>query len=413
MNLFRNLRTLIKNLSGKKRADRLDGPPSTEYGFAPHAAAYLASNGQSSHDTLPEGHERWSNITNVTNLATLPAAPHPVQGCNFDPAGREQQSSLNELFLSDFNPNAACGSQAASDPYSFPDMREALPEIGEPAASPVPRLEANAGVSSHGDGTYGSRNMEQGRLGIKGQVLGRWECEHVLGVSVVHPGVDRRSPEGSRLEAAMPAYYEGMHLHQEHAGSGYGNRILDPNVHGGWKTSNDFRKDQRQTLRDPVAAREGTSASNGYQLTKLGYAHILRAEEKGLSKPHSVPDYLAESGRNQPRLPCAYYVKSQEAIATDSYNNMVMRDPPISHRLNGKDESVSLGPQGRAEALLAREAVVSGQWPDHQRVASISHAVLPPPAYSEKVDIWKAMDAEAKRSPPAYDVRDRGQPNGR
>nr|WP_191969740.1 hypothetical protein [Neorhizobium galegae] len=211
-------------------------------------------------------------------------------------------------------------------------------------------------------GTYGNRYNERSRFSRRSNYDGRdFEAEHIYGYRVVH-NVERSSPAGRVLEAAMPAYLERTALHQQHAGSGYGRNSLTAR---GWPSDTAYRVDQKATLFDPIAESEGSSISNGYQLNQLGYGHQL-AE-------------LYEQGR------ITTTISAEIEIATDSFFHTVICDPALRVVSDqGQIRNFQLGPRGQAEAFLARETIVTRKWPTQGREREIFGYFLR--AYFEQAD---------------------------
>jgi hypothetical protein len=197
-------------------------------------------------------------------------------------------------------------------------------------------------------GTYAYREQEKKRVGIQ-TGSGTHESEHVYGYHAVHPDVGRKTQDGKALEGSMPAYHEVRPLHRAHAGTGSGGLNSEESA---WSHSDDYRRDQAATLADPVARRQGTSVSNGYQLNQLGYAHQLASGGHQYSGPAS--NYGGPGGA--------------EAMnkANESYATMVQHDPAIAHNFGGA-RSDQLGSKGQAEVVLAREIALSGNWPSRGR----------------------------------------------
>ncbi|MBO9101846.1 MULTISPECIES: virA/G regulated protein [unclassified Rhizobium] len=199
-------------------------------------------------------------------------------------------------------------------------------------------------------GTYGSRRNERVRLATE---TGQFESEHIFGFKVVHE-VLRRTKEGRRLERPMPAYLECKELHRQHVGTGRGRSGL---VGRGWTDDSSYRSDQRATLSDPVASAEGATASNGYQLNQLGYAHQL------------AKDGLQNVSFDSVTMPIR--------VATTSYNYTVSRDPVLSPTSKEQEPPVlHLGPRGQTEAVLARETALTGQWPTRDREREVYREFL-------------------------------------
>ncbi|NTF72639.1 virA/G regulated protein [Rhizobium rhizogenes] len=207
-------------------------------------------------------------------------------------------------------------------------------------------------VRSRGDniGTYGSRKNERARLATE---TGKYESEHIFGFKVVHDTL-RATKEGRRLERPMPAYLECKELHRQHVGTGRGRTRL---VGRGWPDDASYRSDQKGTLSDPVASAEGVTASNGYQLNQLGYAHQLAND--GLQS--ESPDGLT--------MPIQ--------VATTSYNYTVSRDPVLSPPSKEQaPQLLHLGPRGQTEAVLARETALTGKWPTLERERQVYQQFL-------------------------------------
>jgi hypothetical protein len=198
------------------------------------------------------------------------------------------------------------------------------------------------------NGTYGDREKEKKRIGIE-TGSNTHQSEHIVGFAVAHPELSRK--DSKSIENAMPAYHETADAHRNHPGTG--NSLDFPKAvqtadaekrnekrreETGWSSSEDFRTHVRATLADPVAAKEGTTASNAYQLNQLGYATL---------KAHGLIGAPSAEARTQ---------------ANDSYDNMVTKDPPLEHTLRaGTPASDRLGPYGQAEAYLARRMQETGR----------------------------------------------------
>ncbi|MGV1832230.1 virA/G regulated protein [Agrobacterium vitis] len=211
-------------------------------------------------------------------------------------------------------------------------------------------------------GTYASRKNERARLATE---TGKYESEHIFGFKVVHDTL-RATKEGRRLERPMPAYLEYKELHRQHVGTGRGRTGL---VGRGWPDDASYRADQRATLSDPVASAEGATASNGYQLNQLGYAHQLATH--GLQS--ETPDGVT--------MPIQ--------VATISYNYTVSRDPVLSPP--SKEQApplLHLGPRGQTEAVLARETALTGKWPTLERESQVYQRFL------ALYDVKKDLDAK-------------------
>ncbi|MGI8398237.1 virA/G regulated protein (plasmid) [Agrobacterium deltaense] len=199
-------------------------------------------------------------------------------------------------------------------------------------------------------GTYGSRKNERARLATE---TGKYESEHIFGFKVVHDTL-RSTKEGRRLERPMPAYLECKELHRQHVGTGRGRTGL---VGRGWPDDASYRSDQRATLSDPVASTEGATASNGYQLNQLGYAHQLANDGLQSETPDGVIMPLQ--------------------VATTSYNYTVSRDPVLSSPSKEQaSELLHLGPRGQTEAVLARETALTGRWPTREREQQVYREFL-------------------------------------
>ncbi|MDA5247535.1 virA/G regulated protein [Agrobacterium tumefaciens] len=199
-------------------------------------------------------------------------------------------------------------------------------------------------------GTYGSRKNERARLATE---TGKYESEHIFGFKVVHDTL-RSTKEGRRLERPMPAYLECKELHRQHVGTGRGRTRL---VGRGWPDDASYRSDQRATLSDPVASTEGATASNGYQLNQLGYAHQLANDGLQSETPDGVIMPLQ--------------------VATTSYNYTVSRDPVLSPPSKEQaPELLHLGPRGQTEAVLARETALTGRWPTREREQQVYREFL-------------------------------------
>jgi hypothetical protein len=205
------------------------------------------------------------------------------------------------------------------------------------------------------EGTYAGRENEKKRLGIV-TGSGTHESEHIVGFDVAHPDEIRK--KSREAEGGMPAYYEVRKYHRGHAGTGSSGREEPTDREKarkwaderderakktGWPSSADYRRDQRTTLTDPVARKEGTSLSNAYQLNQLGYAH--QWESAGVRPSGDEADK-----------------------ANDSYNYMVRIDPGLEHSLTGTPVTDYLGPHGQAEAYLARKTVLSGKRPTQNEI---------------------------------------------
>ncbi|MGV2167789.1 virA/G regulated protein [Agrobacterium tumefaciens] len=223
-----------------------------------------------------------------------------------------------------------------------------LNEFGSEAPRPSP--EKTVRLRSDNIGTYGSRKNERARLATE---TGAYESEHIFGFKAVHDTA-RATKEGRRLERPMPAYLEDKGLHRQHIGTGRGRTKL---VGRGWPDDTSYRSDQRATLSDPVARSEGATASNGYQLNQLGYAHQLASD--GLQS--ESPDGVA--------LPIQ--------VATTSYNYTVSRDPVlVPPDKNEAPQLLHLGPRGQTEAVLARETALTGKWPTLEREQQVYREFL-------------------------------------
>ncbi|NTF91477.1 virA/G regulated protein [Agrobacterium rhizogenes] len=233
-------------------------------------------------------------------------------------------------------------------------------QVAEPSPS-----EQTTRPRSDNIGTYASRKNERARLATE---TGKYESEHIFGFKVVHDTL-RATKEGRRLERPMPAYLECKELHRQHVGTGRGRTGL---VGRGWPDDASYRSDQRATLSDPVASAEGVTASNGYQLNQLGYAHQLAND--GLQS--ESPDGLT--------MPIQ--------VATTSYNYTVSRDPVLSPPSKEQaPQLVHLGPRGQTEAVLARETALTGRWPTLERERQVYREFL------ALYDVKKDLDAKQLR----------------
>ncbi|MBO9126483.1 MULTISPECIES: virA/G regulated protein [Rhizobium] len=211
-------------------------------------------------------------------------------------------------------------------------------------------------------GTYGSRKNERARLATE---TGKYESEHIFGFKVVHNTL-RATKEGRRLERPMPAYLECKELHRQHVGTGRRRTGL---IGRGWPDDASYRSDQRATLSDPVASAEGATASNGYQLNQLGYAHQL------------ANDGLQSESPNGVTMPIQ--------VATTSYNYTVSRDPVLSPPSKEQaPQLLHLGPRGQTEAVLARETALTGRWPTLEREQQVYREFL------ALYDVKKNLDAK-------------------
>lgn len=190
-------------------------------------------------------------------------------------------------------------------------------------------------------GTHGYKTYEQQRLGTSGQTH---QSEHPLGFSSAHPGMDRKTNHPT--EQSMPAYQEVKDLHRGHAGTGTGTKPGET----GFASAKEYRQHQNNAINDPTARHEGTALSNSYQLNQLGYAHQMAQNET---------QYTGKAPSEDIRK------------SNDSYANMINHNQPQTHVVNGSQVSDRLDPHGQAEALLAREAAHSGQWPTSGRIDEV------------------------------------------
>ncbi|SDO11000.1 hypothetical protein [Ensifer sp. YR511] len=234
------------------------------------------------------------------------------------------------------------GDAGPADGISNAPTREAvvyaLPEMVNRASSSLP-----AEIKSGALGTYGNRENERNRLGIG--PAGDFEAEHILPYNALHRNVSRKSRGAKALEKKMPAYLEVKKHHRKHPATG--NTGKD-RVEAGWPTGDSCRTDMGAMLSDPVARAEGTSASNIYQISALGYAAVL-AEMRLQSDT---------------ALGATYQIR----VATVSYNHTVKSNPALELPGGSRGrETLRLDPNGQAEAVLAREAATTGRWPSRER----------------------------------------------
>ncbi|MCZ7448300.1 virA/G regulated protein [Rhizobium rhizogenes] len=230
---------------------------------------------------------------------------------------------------------------------------------GSGLAPPPPPSEKAVRSRNDNIGTYGSRRNERARLATE---TGKYESEHIFGFKVVHDTL-RATKEGRRLERPMPAYLECKELHRQHVGTGRGRTGL---VGRGWPDDASYRSDQRATLTDPVASAEGATASNGYQLNQLGYAHQLAKAGLQSESPDGVTPPIH--------------------VATTSYNYTVSRDPILSPPSKEQEpQLLQLGPRGQTEAVLARETALTGRWPTIERESQVYREFLA--LYNAKKDL--------------------------
>lgn len=236
------------------------------------------------------------------------------------------------------------------------------------------------GPTAGGAGTYGNRKFEKQRLAEK---FGRGfpghdtiEAEHIVPFAV-HRLPRGGSTQAKKIENSQPAYYEA--LHRYHPGT-ENKRKPFPQA---WATPESYFIDQERVLGDGVAKQFGTTASNAFQLNQLGYAHVIA----GKNATNTMSKTLQQS------LP----------ISTDSYQSVVDRDPAVE--FNGRQ--FHLGPIGQAEAYLAREAGVTGQWPTAEDITKALTRYSVDPKEHEKSELQK------EGNPSAYDDRPRTRSRSR
>ncbi|BCH68220.1 virA/G regulated protein (plasmid) [Agrobacterium vitis] len=293
--------------------------------------------------------------TNVQNLACTQLEARRV--LNFGPSGSDtdqtgsiaKSSPLDDVTkVKRLGSRSRRGARAAANDEIF--HTKGSPSHGTGLTPQSTQPEKAASTRSDNIGTYGSRKNERARLATE---TGKYESEHIFGFKVVHHTL-RSTKEGRRLERPMPAYLECKELHRQHVGTGRGRTGL---VGRGWPDDASYRSDQRATLSDPVASTESVTASNGYQLNQLGYAHQLANDGLQCETPDGVIMPLQ--------------------VATTSYNYTVSRDPVLSSPCKDQtSELLHLGPRGQTEAVLARETALTGKWPTREREQKVYREFL-------------------------------------
>ncbi len=222
------------------------------------------------------------------------------------------------------------------------------------------------------DGTYGKRDKDAAHVGATpGTKPGTYQSEHIVPAKVgLQPGDKRGKGDGGQRENSMPAYYEDFQNHRDHAGTGRSSiSSEDRRDRTGWPSSERYRQDMTTTLNDPAAQKTGTNLSNAYQLNQLGYA-----QQAGYAQRQNP-------GQARP---------SPDPVVTDSFGNMVQKNPPLTHpapgggtftdRSDAKDPAVRdkpsgtappvtqrLDPEGQALTQLSYETRTTGQWPTRER----------------------------------------------
>ncbi len=256
------------------------------------------------------------------------------QGNGTENAKQFDRAMSNQAGASPNGGSAGAGTRApkrTADDAGLPDRTDTAFKL------PLQRPDPNS------KGTYGDREHEKTRLGIP-TGSGTHQSEHTVPFGALHSNRPQKSTE----ESAMPAYHEATPLHRAHAGTGPSSKDSEARLDKtGWPSSKAYRNDQRTALQDPVARQEGTSLSNATQLNQLGY---------GQQRAHE-----ARQNPGQPLSP-------PNQKASNSYDNTIAHDPGLKHDVPGLGTVTDhLGPRGQAEAVLARETQISGQYPTVER----------------------------------------------
>ena len=115
-------------------------------------------------------------------------------------------------------------------------------------------------ASSHGSGTYGFRNQERKRLGVK---RGSTESEHAISYQAAsrHNSFARKSKKGRGWENILPAYLEETRFHRANIGTG--NR----------KTPDESGFNSRSYWDSQYTLLEQDDAATAIQLNQLTYAY--------------------------------------------------------------------------------------------------------------------------------------------
>lgn len=177
-----------------------------------------------------------------------------------------------------------------------------------------------------GDGSYGQREKEKKYLNkrFKTNINGNThEAEHAIGYKVLvqnlddQLGVSRDSWVGRLIENSAPAYMEVKELHRNHVGT------------GSKKEAKEYRKAQDNAI-------ESGKLVNAIQLNQLEYAQDAKFKQ------------IAKT--------------SQGKVATDSFNNMIVKNPEFVQGYDGVEfRDLKLDRGGQIESILTRKLAIEGR----------------------------------------------------